>query len=159
MNHSHSQGTAGTPLPAAVLDPAIQLVIERAAALPRGLALLHHAPLESVAVQLATHAHCVARARAALEGGETRAAALEYFAWAARQGGRAPVSAQPTAPRPCSTEELFHAAEERPDGVAVLASASLEYAAIAFRVQPALVLAARQLIARRGVPVTLAEDA
>jgi len=159
MNRSYSQGPAGTPLPAAVLDPAIRLIIERAAALPRGLALLHRAPLESVAVQLATHTHCVARARDALEDGETRAAALECFAWAVRRGGRAPVSPQPDAPLPRSPEDLFRAAEERPASLAVLASASIEYAAIAFGVHPDLVFAARQLVARRGFPVTLAEDA
>jgi hypothetical protein len=152
-----SHPVRGTP--AAVLDPAIQLVIERAAALPRGLALLHRAPLECVAVRLATHPQWIARARAALEDGAKRAAVLGCFTWAAHQGGRAPAKAQAGAPRPRSPEELVSAADERPGGVAVLASASIEYAAIIFGVHPDLVLAARELVARRGVPVALADDA
>jgi hypothetical protein len=48
--------------------------------------------------------------------------------------------------------EILHAAEARPDDLAVLLSAAPECAAISFGVHPETVLAARALAASRGLP-------
>lgn len=68
-----------TPQNTAVLLPDVRDVVQRSAGVPRGLALLHRAPVESVAVTLGVHPRDVERARAALETPGQRALAIEEF--------------------------------------------------------------------------------
>jgi hypothetical protein len=130
-------------------DPALAALIERAAALPRGLALLHHGPLEPIAVLLSVHPGVVERARADLEDPRARAAAIALFAEAARRHAPA-VEAPPPPRRAPDPEALVAEAARRPGGTAVLASAAVECAAISFGVHPDVVLAARALLPGRG---------
>jgi len=60
-------------------------LLQRSAGMPRGLALLHRAPIETVAVRLGVHPDAVERARAALESPEQRASAIEEFVRAAQR--------------------------------------------------------------------------
>lgn len=69
----------------AALLPDVLRIVQRSAGVPRGLALLHRAPVESVAVTLGIHPRDVERARAALELPGPRALAIEEFARAARR--------------------------------------------------------------------------
>jgi hypothetical protein len=61
------------------LHPDVRELLQRSAGLPRGLALLHRAPLESIAVTLGAHPDAVERARATLESPEQRASAIDAF--------------------------------------------------------------------------------
>jgi hypothetical protein len=137
--------------PAGALDPATRRVVEHAAALPRGLAVLDRAPLECVAVLVGAHPGAVARARAALGSADTRAAVLDVFARAARRDADARPEPRGAAPRLRTPEDLLRVGSERPGGLALLEAASVECAAIAFGVHPELVLAARALLGRGGL--------
>ncbi len=70
---------SSSPGNTAVLLPDVRDVVQRSAGVHRGLALLHRAPVESVAVTLGVHPCEVERARAALETPGQRALAIEEF--------------------------------------------------------------------------------
>jgi hypothetical protein len=67
------------PENAVALLPDVRVVVQRSAVVRRGLALLHRAPVESVAVTLGVHPREVERARAALEAPGQRALAIAEF--------------------------------------------------------------------------------
>ena len=135
------------------LTPAVEDVLDRAAGIPRGLAFLHLAPLESVAIALAVDAHAVAEVRALLDDPATHARVIEAFkeAVAHRPPGPPPVrrcAPQPPAPGP---RDLVRAAEAHPLGIPFLMDAPLEAVAVTFRASPFVVLEARALLEKSGV--------
>lgn len=135
-----------------VLAPEVRAVVERAARVEHGRALLHLAPLECAAVLLGERPPAVERVRAALEDRRTRAAALAVFASARARPSQPPRAAVPAARH--GAEEVVREAQARPDGLALLLSAAAECAAITFGVHPDVVLAARDLARSRGLSPT-----
>jgi len=135
----------------AASDAELHRAVQRAAAIPDGLALLEGAPLECAAVLLGLTPAALERVRAALEDGRTREAARALFARAAGRLPEAParMDAPPSPPR--DGEALLSAARRRAEGLALLLGAWPECAAIAFGVHPDLVHAARELARRRGL--------
>jgi hypothetical protein len=135
------------------LGPEVHALIERAALVADGHALLHLAPLECAAVLLGATPRALEQARAALESPVGRAAAVAIFARAAEGRAFTPPARQPApaARAPRDPEALLLAAQGRPDGLALLVSAAAESAAIAFGVHPHVVLSARVLAAQRGL--------
>jgi len=137
------------------LSPEIEQVLDHAASIPRGLAFLHRAPIEAVAIALAVDARLVVQVRRLLDDPATHAPVVVAFkAAVARwrrephpEGFRAPVP-PPPAPGP---EELLRAAEEHPLGREFFADAPLETVAVVFGVHPFLVLEARGLLEHRGI--------
>jgi hypothetical protein len=131
----------------------VHALVERAALFADGHALLHLAPLECAAVLLGVTPGALEQARAALESPLARAAALSIFARAAE--GRVLTSPArqpaPAARAPGDPEALLLAAQGRPGGLALLASAAAESVAIAFGVHPHVVFSARALAAQRGL--------
>jgi hypothetical protein len=127
----------------------VRAVVERAVALPDGLALLRDAPLECAAVLLGVDPRRLDRVRAALADPAAFSEAVRAHARAAgsRRAPAEPASG-PTPPRDPSA--LLDAARGREGGVAVLLEASAEVAAVVFGVHPALVHRARELAARGG---------
>lgn len=125
-------------------------LVERAAQVSDGLALLERAPLECVAVLLGVEPRRVERVRAALEDPAVRAEAASAFArfTASRRAAAVPPPAPVRAPR--DPDALLGAAAARDGGVELLLSAAPEAAAIAFGVHPDLVHRAREAAARRG---------
>ncbi len=84
------------PNHAALLGADVRDLVQRSAGVHRGLALLHRAPVESVAVTLGVHPAAVERARAALDSPAQRALAIEEFTRAVqRQRADALASAAP----------------------------------------------------------------
>jgi hypothetical protein len=143
-----ASGRAQSPPP----DREVLEVVRAAAALRRGLALLHRAPVECASILLRVDVRLVERARSALEQPSTREALLKAFVGAAgRAGVVAAASGVGVAPRPRDAEELIRHAERRAGGLPLLRSAALEPAAVAFGVRPDVVLGARALLERRGV--------
>jgi len=126
-------------------------LVERAAAVPDGLALLQRAPLECVAVLLGVVPRIVERVRAALEDPALREEAALRFARAAGRRAAAPAAAAAPAPAPRDPEALLREAGARAGGLDLLLDAAPEAAAIVFGVHPDLVDRARQA-AGRGVP-------
>jgi hypothetical protein len=127
-------------------------LVDRAAAIPEGLALLERAPLECVAVLLGVEPRTIERVRAALADPALREEAALRFARAqGRRPARAPMG--PAAAPPCDPEALLRLAHARPGGLALLLEAAPEAAAIVFGVHPALVERAREAAAR-GAPAT-----
>jgi hypothetical protein len=140
------------------LAPEVRALVERAARVEHGRALLHLAPPECAAVLLGERPPAVERVRAALEDRRTRDAALALFARAlGSRPPRAPRSAAPPLPTPRRAEEVLRDAQARPDGLAVLLSAAAECGAITFGVHPEVVLAARALARSRGLAGAAAE--
>jgi hypothetical protein len=125
-------------------------VVERAAGVADGLALLERAPLECAAVLLGIEPRTIGRVRAALEDPALREEATVRFARAAggRPAATATAGASPRPPR--DPEALLLAARERAGGLAILLEASPECAAIVFGVHPDLVQGARERAARGG---------
>lgn len=141
----------------APLAPEVENLLERAASLPRGLAFLHLAPLESVAIALGVDARLVERVRRQLEDPADRRVVIEAFQGAVLRWQRGPrpdcfpmrtlpVDAQ----APMSPEELIRAAEGHYLGLSFLVEAPLETVAVTFGVHPLAVLEARGLLERRG---------
>jgi hypothetical protein len=127
-------------------------LVERAAAIPDGLALLEHAPLECAAVLLGVDPGAVERVRAALEEPALRGEAALAFERAA--GRRRPAAGAGGSPPPAPSDPaaLVTAARRREGGLAVLLDAAPECAAIVFGVHPDLVHRARALLARGDPP-------
>lgn len=122
-------------------------LVERAAAIPEGLALLERAPLECIAVLLGVEPHTIERVRAALEDPALREEAALRFA---RARGRRPArAAAALAAPPSDPQALLRIARARPGGLALLLDAAPEAAAIVFGVHPDLVDRAREA-ARAG---------
>jgi hypothetical protein len=127
-------------------------LVDRAAAIPDGLALLERAPLECIAVLLGVEPRAVERVRAALEDAALREEAALRFARA--QGKRpAPAAAPPVPAPPRDPEALLRAARARPGGLALLLEAAPEAAAVLFGVHPDVVERAREAAAR-AAPAT-----
>ena len=124
-------------------------LVERAAAVPDGLALLQRAPLECVAVLLGVAPRIVERVRAALEDPALREEAALRFAHAAGRRAAATAAAAP-APAPRDPEALLREAGTRAGGLDLLRDAAPEAAAIVFGVHPDLVDRARQAAGRGG---------
>jgi hypothetical protein len=137
----------------------IRDVVDRAARVADGLALLEGAPLECAAVLLGVSPPAIERVRAAFEDALARDAARMLFA---RASARPPTAADDDGARPAPPrdgEQLLAAATRRPGGLALLLAASPECAAVAFAVHPDLVHAARELARCRGLSHDLPPDA
>lgn len=124
-------------------------LVERAAAIPDGLALLERAPLECIAVLLGVEPRAIERVRAALEDPALREEAALRFARA--QGRRPARAASAAAAAPSDPEALLRVARARAGGLALLLDAAPEAAAVVFGVHPDLVDRARAAAAR-GAP-------
>jgi hypothetical protein len=131
------------------IDPRMRDLVARSAALPRGLALLHRGPLETVASALDAPVGLVETVREALDGPE-RERLLEAHA-TARALLRAPAPARsPARPAPpAGPAELERAARNHPMGLDFLLRGHFEAVAVAFGVHPDLVQATRDLVAAR----------
>ncbi|MEW5982341.1 MAG: hypothetical protein AB1806_08205 [Acidobacteriota bacterium] len=141
---------------AADSDSDIRDLVQRAACLPYGLSLVEFGLPACAGEILGVPAETIARARAALADSSSRAALVAEYESAVRhraqdpeascrwciQERRMPASGCPLA--------LLQEAETRPSGLDELRSASLEAAAVSFRVHPFVILGARELLARRG---------
>ena len=130
------------------LTPDVLRLVQRAAALPNGMAVIERAPLECASILLGARPVQIEQARAALAAPLARAAAAAALARAVPDG-RGAAGAEPR-PLPRTAEALVRAAERTPAALRILASASPECAAVIFSVKPALVLEARALLAARG---------
>ena len=122
-------------------------VVERAAALADGLAILLDAPLECAAVLLGVDPRRLERIRAALAEPTALSEAVRAHARAAGSR-RAPPATPAARPPPGDPSALLEAARGRDGGVGLLLEASAEAAAVVFGVHPALVDRARELAAR-----------
>lgn len=132
--------------PAPHLPPDVQEAVERSAAFPRGLALLHRAPSEAVAAALGVHPRAVDRARERLDRREERRPLLALFSEAARRRREAaPAPGAPAARR--GPRDLIAEAERHPLGVDFLRHAHAETVAVTFEVHPETVHRARALLA------------
>ncbi|MCK6481788.1 MAG: hypothetical protein L6R43_17085 [Planctomycetes bacterium] len=141
--------TPGKALPPEVLD-----LLTRAAALPRGLAFLHAAPLETVAITLRADALLVLRVREAIDDPRLHAPVIAAFkrAVARWKGEDHPEGFHPLPPAPpCpGPADLLSAAEHHPLGLDFLAAGPLETVAVTFGTTPFVVLEARPLLRGRG---------
>ncbi len=137
--------------PARADGPEMSDVIERAARVPDGLALLRGAPLETAAILLGVAPPAIERARASLQEPGVLASAAALLA-SAEASWRSAATPPPRPPSPRDPEQLIEAARQRADGLALLLSASPEAAAITFGVHPDLVHGARAVAARRAAP-------
>lgn len=142
----------GGSLPAELTD-----VLDRAAAHPRGLAFLHLAPVESVAVTLGVDARAVDHARASLEDRARRGEVIEAYQRAVERQRRdpatrpAPPARQVQAPPVVDPADLARTAEKHPLGAEFFMGAPLETVAVIFAAHPFVVLKAREILAQRGV--------
>ena len=136
--------------PSHATEEDVRALVERAARVPDGLALLQNAPLECVAVLLGVAPRLVERVRAALEDPAVRDEAARHFTRVSgrRAAARDAAAAESPPPPPRDPEQLVLAARQRPDGLTLLFSAAPEAAAIAFGVHPDLVHGARAAVAR-----------
>jgi hypothetical protein len=135
----------------AIASPAdVLALVERAAHLREGLALLERAPLECIAVLLGVEPRAVERVRAALEDPALHGEAVRHFNRCAATRPPEP-GAPEIRPPPRDPAALLAAARERAGGLALLLGAAPECAAIAFAVHPDLVHRARELAARAGL--------
>ncbi|MBI2389072.1 MAG: hypothetical protein HYV09_05590 [Deltaproteobacteria bacterium] len=143
--------------PEPIVTPEVLELLERATAIPRGLAFVHQAPVDCVAVTLGMHPRVVEQACDCLDHAEQRKMLIRHFVQAAER--RRSMPAPPSAERavesrvdaPTDPEQLIESASRHSLGVRFLVCAPLETAAIMFRVHPLLVLRARELLASRGV--------
>lgn len=140
---------------AAVPEPGVRDLMQRAACLPYGLALIEFGMPPCVAEMLGVDADMVLRARAALADSAARPALVgeyehtvsrreddpEAFCRRCSDEGRVPTPGCPMA--------LIREAEARPEGLETLRSTEVEVAATSFRVHPFVVLGAREWLARR----------
>jgi hypothetical protein len=127
-------------------------LVERAARLAEGFALLEAAPLECAAVLLGADPRQVDRVRTALADPPLRDDARLAFTRALARRPPPPAPAPNRGP-PLDAGALLDAAAARPGGLCLLLSASLEAAAVLFGVHPDLVQRARVLAVRRGMPL------
>jgi hypothetical protein len=129
----------------------LHAIVERAAHLEGGLALLESAALECAAVLLGVAPRQVERIRLALRDPHARAEVAALLTALAAVPAAPPVRPpRPAAPR--DPEQLAQAARQRADGLSLLFSACPEAAAIAFGVHPDLVPGARKIADRRAGP-------
>ena len=136
------------------VTPEILELLERSTAIPRGLAFVHCAPLDSVAVTLGVHPHVVEHACDCLDHAEARAMMIRFFARALeRRRSRMP-PAPPREEAPADPEQLIRTAEAHPLGLEFLLHAPFETAALMFGVHPFVVLGARERLAERGIVPT-----
>ncbi len=126
-------------------DGEVFAIVERAARVRDGLALVEQAPLESVAVLLGVAPTTIERVRAALEDPALREEAALRLARAEGKRPR-PTAAGPskTAQPPRDPDALLRAARAREGGLALLLDAAPECAAVVFGVHPELVARARE---------------
>jgi len=136
----------GAP-PAPAEPDELRAAVERAGALPDGLAILLDAPLECAAVLLGVDPRRLERIRAALAEPTALSEAVRAHARAAGSR-RVPPAASADRPPPGDPSALLEAARVREGGVRLLLEASAEAAAVVFGVHPALVDRARELAAR-----------
>lgn len=150
-----SPGRGARPTAAQVIA-----LVERAARIPDGLALLEASPLECAAVLLGVDPRTLERVRAALADPQLHEEVRLAFAHlvALRPPPRPEAPPAPVA-APRDPEALLAAAARRPGGDSLLLSAAAESAAVLFGVHPDLVLQARELAARRGLPRDPSVDA
>ncbi len=129
------------------VTPEVLELLERSTAIPRGLAFVHRAPLDSVAVTLGVHPRVVEHACDCLDHAEARAMMIRYFARALeRRRSRMP-PAPPPEEAATDPELLLRTAEGHPFGLEFLLHAPFETAALMFGAHPFVVLAARELLA------------
>lgn len=132
--------------PPCASEAEVLALVERAARVPDGLAVLEGAPLECVAVLLGVAPGVVERARAALTDPAVRAAATRHhlrLTAGRRASSGAAAPPRPAAP-PRDPQSLLLVALARAGGVDVLLGAAPEAAAVAFGVHPELVLRTRE---------------
>ncbi|MFI5296937.1 MAG: hypothetical protein ACHREM_02475 [Polyangiales bacterium] len=141
------------------LAPEILDLLERSAAMPRGLAFVHSAPNDCVAAALGVHPETVARTCECLDS-EPRAAVIrEYSRAVARRSTLPPPPAPVVAePKERGPEEVILDAEQHALGVQFLLCADLETAAITFSVHPDVVNEARDQLRLRGVHADRSTD-
>lgn len=132
------------------LEPELRALVERSAALPRGLAFVRRGPVECVAAALGAHPRLVERLRRSLEEPEQRALAIAAFS-RARGAPRTSLEREPGLSPVCDPARLAAEAERHPLGIQFLLCAPLENAAIAFGAHPEVVAGARRILAARGV--------
>ena len=137
-------------LPAELAD-----VVRRAARHPHGLAFLHQAWIDSVAVTLGVHPFAVEATRACLETPRGRAELLEaVHREQQRAPARPPVHHAPSLRTLHECEErartLVETARQHPRGLGFLANGAPEEVADVFHVHPYLVFRARGLLERRA---------
>jgi hypothetical protein len=143
----------GAPVgPELPLTAEVRGLVARSAGLRRGLAFVHRAPPECVASALGVTVRLVEYARACLERGPERVLLIQEYAGARDRRRRQPPGsvARPPPPRR-GPDDLARDAERHPLGVQFLLCAPFETVAITFGVHPDVVLAARDLLAARGV--------
>lgn len=136
-------------------DAEVRDLLQRAACLPYGLALVEHGLTTCVADILGASGELVARARGALSDDATRPALVDAFAQAARWRDENPEAfcdrcqADGRTPTPGCPLAVIREAEKQPGGLESLRSASLEAAAVSFHVHPFVILGAREWLKRR----------
>jgi len=141
---------AAETMTAPMVTPEVLDLLERSTAIPRGLAFVHRAPLDSVAITLGVHPSVVEHACDCLDHAEQRAMLIRHFVLALeRRRSRVPpaIVREPVE----DPEQLIADAEHHALGVQFLLCAPFETAAITFRIHPAVVLRAREILAARGV--------
>jgi len=137
--------------PVTPINPQIRDLVARAAAIPRGLALLNRGSPECVAAALGATVHLVEQARACLEDGPGREQLLADHAAAVQRAGRHwPASPVYFAPPPRGPEEVVGEAQRHPLGVEFLLRGPFETVAVTFGAHPDVVLAARDLLGASG---------
>ena len=143
----------GAPTDRKRFTPAVEDILDRAAGIPRGLAFLHLAPLESVAIALGSDARTVAEVRGLLDDPTTHALVIEAFkaALARRPPGPPPEHHRAPPPPDMGPEDLVRAAEAHPLGLPFLMDGPLETVAVTFRVSPFVVLETRARLEKQGV--------
>jgi len=143
-----------------VIAPEVLDVIERSARLPHGLAFVHLAPLDCVALTLGVHPRLVELARACLDRPEERGPIIREYVSAVARVGREPPAPAPhgEAPVPKGPEDLILLAERHPLGIEFLARAPLETAAVIFAAHPDAVSQAREILSRRGIALEPASE-
>jgi hypothetical protein len=134
------------------LGPEIRDLLDRCTRLRRGLAFANRAPPELAAAALGVPPRVLDQARASLARPDERRLLVREYARALERRRREPPrsAARPEPPRR-GPEDVIRDAERHPLGVQFLLCAPFETAAVTFGVHPDVVLAARQLLARRGV--------
>jgi len=140
---------------AAIPEPGVHDLMQRAACLPYGLSLIEFGMPPCVSEMLGVSAELVLRARAELTDPEVRPGLVaeyedtvsrreedpEAFCRRCADEGRVPAPGCPLA--------LIREVEARPEDLETLRSTALEVAATSFRVHPFVILGAREWLARR----------
>lgn len=139
----------------AVPGPDLRDLMQHAACLPYGLALVEFGMSACVGEMLGASAEQVARARAALGDPLVRPLLVGEYEQTVRRREADPEAfcrqceAEGRVPAPGCPLALIREAEARPAGLESLRSASLEAAAVSFHVHPFVILGAREWLARR----------